>query len=103
MRMAARKTRFLESTPFCCMRGSGSQKKEKRWLAFDLASTNGTLHLAFESDGKHVELSVSARAITLMRERSFGSACADDELLCVRAARRAGAAIQMHGACNCAW
>lgn len=81
--------------------GSGSQRKEKGWLAFDLASTNGTLIVRSNSDGSmsNVIVGFGTSNYADARTLSFGSACADDELLLREAARRAGAAIQMHGAC----
>lgn len=81
--------------------GSGSQRKEKGWLAFDLASTNGTLIVRSNFDGSmsNVIVGFGTSNYADARTLSFGSACADDELLLREVARRAGAAIQMHGAC----
>lgn len=86
---------------FLLYAGSGSQRKEKGWLAFDLASTNGTLIVRSNSDGSmsNVIVGFGTSNYADARTLSFGSACADDELLLREAARRAGAAIQMHGAC----
>lgn len=86
---------------FLLYAGSGSQRKEKGWLAFDLASTNGTLIVRSNSDGSmsNVIVGFGMSNYADARTLSFGSACADDELLLREAARRAGAAIQMHGAC----
>lgn len=81
--------------------GSEPQGKEKGWLVFDLASTNGTLIVRSNSDGSmsNVIVGFGMSNYADARTLSFGSACADDELLLREAARRAGAAIQMHGAC----
>ena len=86
---------------FLLYAGSGSQRKEKGWLAFDLASTNGTLIVRSNSDGSmsNVIVGFGTSNYADARTLSFGSTCADDELLLREAARRAGAAIQMHGAC----
>lgn len=86
---------------FLLYAGSGSQRKEKGWLAFDLASTNGTLIVRSNSDGSmsNVIVGFGTSNYADARTLSFGSACADDELLLREATRRAGAAIQMHGAC----
>lgn len=86
---------------FLLYAGSGSQRKEKGWLAFDLASTNGTLIVRSNSDGSMSNVIVGFGTSNYADARTlpFGSACADDELLLREAARRAGAAIQMHGAC----
>lgn len=81
--------------------GSEPQGKEKGWLVFDLASTNGTLIVRSNADGSmsNVIVGFGANNYADARTLSFGSACADDELLLHEAAKRAGAAIQMHGAC----
>ena len=81
--------------------GSEPQGKEKGWLVFDLASTNGTLIVRSNADGSmsNVIVGFGTSNYTDARTLSFGSACADDELLLREAARRAGAAIQMRGAC----
>ena len=86
---------------FLLYAGSDSQRKEKGWLAFDLASTNGTLIVRSNADGSmsNVIVGFGANNYADARTLSFGSACADDELLLHEAAKRAGAAIQMHGAC----
>ena len=81
--------------------GSESQGKEKGWLAFDLASTNGTLIVRSNADGSmsNVIAGFGANNYADARALSFGPACAGDELLLREAARRAGAAVQMRGAC----
>ena len=81
--------------------GSDSQRKEKGWLAFDLASTNGTLIVRSNADGSmsNVIVGFGANNYADARALSFGAACAGDEQLLREAARRAGAAVQMHGAC----
>lgn len=81
--------------------GSESQSKEKGWLAFDLASTNGTLIVRSNADGSmsNVIAGFGANNYADARALSFGPACAGDELLLREAARRAGAAVQMRGAC----
>lgn len=86
---------------FLLYAGSDSQRKEKGWLAFDLASTNGTLIVRSNADGSmsNVIVGFGANNYVDARSLSFGPACADDELLLREAAKRAGAAIQMHGAC----
>lgn len=86
---------------FLLYAGSDSQRKEKGWLAFDLASTNGTLIVRSNADGSmsNVIVGFGANNYVDARTLSFGSACADDELLLRETAKRAGAAIQMHGAC----
>ena len=86
---------------FLLYAGSDSQRKEKGWLAFDLASTNGTLIVRSNADGSmsNVIAGFGANNYADARALSFGPACAGDELLLREAARRAGAAIQMHGAC----
>ena len=86
---------------FLLYAGSGSQRKEKGWLAFDLASTNGTLIVRSNSDGSmsNVIVGFGTSNYADARALSFGPACAGDELLLREAARRAGAAVQMRGAC----
>lgn len=86
---------------FLLYAGSDSQKKEKGWLVFDLASTNGTLIVRSNADGSmsNVIVGFGANNYVDARTLSFGSACAGDELLLREVARRAGAAVQMHGAC----
>ena len=86
---------------FLLYAGSDSQRKEKGWLAFDLASTNGTLIVRSNADGSmsNVIVGFGANNYADARTLSFGSACADDELLLREAAKRAGAVIQVHGAC----
>ena len=81
--------------------GSEPQGKEKGWLAFDLASTNGTLIVRSNADGSmsNVIAGFGANNYADARALSFGPACAGDELLLREAARRAGAAVQMRGAC----
>ena len=86
---------------FLLYAGSDSQRKEKGWLAFDLASTNGTLIVRSNADGSmsNVIVGFGANNYADVRALSFGAACAGDEQLLREAARRAGAAVQMHGAC----
>lgn len=86
---------------FLLYAGSDSQRKEKGWLAFDLASTNGTLIVRSNADGSmsNVIAGFGANNYADARALSFGPACAGDELLLREAARRAGAAVQMRGAC----
>lgn len=86
---------------FLLYAGSDSQKKEKGWLAFDLASTNGTLIVRSNADGSmsNVIVGFGANNYADARTLSFGAACAGDEQLLREAARRAGAVVQMHGAC----
>lgn len=81
--------------------GSEPQGKEKGWLVFDLASTNGTLIVRSNADGSmsNVIAGFGANNYADARALSFGPACAGDELLLREVARRAGAAIQMRGAC----
>lgn len=86
---------------FLLYTGSDSQRKEKGWLAFDLASTNGTLIVRSNADGSmsNVIVGFGANNYADARALSFGAACAGDEQLLREATRRAGAAVQMHGAC----
>ena len=86
---------------FLLYAGSDSQRKEKGWLAFDLASTNGTLIVRSNADGSmsNVIVGFGANNYADAWALSFGAACAGDEQLLREAARRAGAAVQMHGAC----
>lgn len=81
--------------------GSEPQGKEKGWLVFDLASTNGTLIVRSNADGSmsNVIAGFGANNYADARALSFGPACAGDELLLREAARRAGAAVQMRGSC----
>lgn len=81
--------------------GSEPQGKEKGWLVFDLASTNGTLIVRSNADGSmsNVIAGFGANNYADARSLSFGPACAGDELLLREVARRAGAAVQMRGAC----
>ena len=81
--------------------GSEPQGKEKGWLVFDLASTNGTLIVRSNADGSmsNVIAGFGANNYADARALSFGPACTGDELLLREAARRAGAAVQMRGAC----
>lgn len=81
--------------------GSEPQGKEKGWLVFDLASTNGTLIVRSNADGSmsNVIAGFGANNYADARALSFGPACAGNELLLREAARRAGAAVQMRGAC----
>lgn len=81
--------------------GSEPQGKEKGWLVFDLASTNGTLIVRSNADGSmsNVIAGFGANNYADARALSFGPACAGDELLLREVARRAGAAVQMLGTC----
>ena len=81
--------------------GSEPQGKEKGWLVFDLASTNGTLIVRSNADGSmsNVIAGFGANNYADARALSFGPVCAGDELLLREAARRAGAAVQMRGTC----
>ena len=81
--------------------GSEPQGKEKGWLVFDLASTNGTLIVRSNADGSmsNVIAGFGANNYADARALSFGPACAGDELLLREVARRAGAVVQMRGAC----
>ena len=81
--------------------GSEPQGKEKGWLVFDLASTNGTLIVRSNADGSmsNVIVGFGASNYADARALSFGPACAGDELLLCEVARRAGAVVQMCGAC----
>lgn len=81
--------------------GSEPQGKEKGWLVFDLASTNGTLIVRSNADGSmsNVIAGFGANNYADARALSFGPACTGDELLLREVARRAGAAVQMRGAC----
>ena len=81
--------------------GSEPQGKEKGWLVFDLASTNGTLIVRSNADGSmsNVIVGFGASNYADARALSFGLACAGDELLLREVARRAGAVVQMRGAC----
>lgn len=81
--------------------GSEPQGKEKGWLVFDLASTNGTLIVRSNADGSmsNVIVGFGANNYADARALSFEPACAGDELLLREVARRAGAAVQMRGAC----
>lgn len=81
--------------------GSEPQGKEKGWLVFDLASTNGTLIVRSNADGSmsNVIVGFGANNYADARGLSFGPACAGDELLLREVARRAGAAVQMRGTC----
>ena len=81
--------------------GSEPQGKEKGWLVFDLSSTNGTLIVRSNADGSmsNVIAGFGANNYADARALSFGPACAGDELLLREVVRRAGAAVQMRGAC----
>ncbi len=81
--------------------GSEPQGKEKGWLVFDLASTNGTLIVRSNADGSvsNVIAGFGANNYADARALSFGPACAGDELLLREVARRAGAVVQMRGTC----
>lgn len=81
--------------------GSEPQGKEKGWLVFDLASTNGTLIVRSNADGSmsNAIAGFGANNYADARALSFGPACAGDELLLREVARRAGAVVQMCGSC----
>ena len=81
--------------------GSEPQGKEKGWLVFDLASTNGTLIVRSNADGSvsNVIAGFGANNYADARALSFGPACAGDELLLREVVRRAGAVVQMRGTC----
>lgn len=81
--------------------GIEPQGKEKGWLVFDLASTNGTLIVRSNADGSmsNVIAGFGANNYADARALSFGPACTGDELLLREVARRAGAAVQMRGTC----
>ena len=80
---------------------SEPQGKEKGWLVFDLSSTNGTLIVRSNADGSmsNVIAGFGVNNYADARALSFGPACAGDELLLREVARRAGAVVQMRGAC----
>lgn len=86
---------------FLLYAGSEPQGKEKGWLVFDLASTNGTLIVRSNADGSmsNVIAGFGANNYADARALSFGPACAGDELLLREVARRAGAVVQMRGTC----
>ena len=80
--------------------GSESQGQARGWLAFDLASSNGTLIVRSNADGSvsNVIAGFGTNNCADARTLSFGPSCADDDRLLRETAKRAGAAIQVHGA-----
>ena len=80
--------------------GSESRARENRWLAFDLASSNGTLIVRSNANGSvtNVIVGFGANNYRDARALSFGATCSDDEQLLRETAKRTGAAIQMQGA-----
>ena len=80
--------------------GSESQGQARGWLVFDLASSNGTLIVRSNADGSgsNVIVGFGTNNCTDARTLSFGPSCADDDRLLRETAKRAGAAIQVHGA-----
>ena len=80
--------------------GSESQGQARGWLAFDLASSNGTLIVRSNADGSvsNVVVGFGTNNCTDARTLSFGPSCADDNRLLRETAKRAGAAIQVQGA-----
>ena len=80
--------------------GSESQGQARGWLAFDLASSNGTLIVRSNADGSvsNVIVGFGTNNCTDARTLSFGPSYADDNRLLRETAKRAGAAIQVHGA-----
>ena len=80
--------------------GSESQGSARGWLVFDLASSNGTLIVRSNADGSgsNVIVGFGTNNCTDARTLSFGPSCADDDRLLRETAKRAGAAIQVHGA-----
>lgn len=80
--------------------GSEPQGKARGWLVFDLASSNGTLIVRSNADGSvsNVIVGFGANNCADARALSFGPSCADDDRLLRETAKRAGAAIQVHGA-----
>lgn len=80
--------------------GSESQGQARGWLAFDLASSNGTLIVRSNADGSasNVIVGFGTNNCADARTLSFGPSCEDDNLLLRETAKRAGAAIQVQGA-----
>ena len=80
--------------------GSESRARDNRWLAFDLASSNGTLIVRSNANGSvtNVIVGFGANNYRDARALSFGATCSDDEQLLRETAKRTGAAIQMQGA-----
>ena len=80
--------------------GGETSGETRGWLAFDLASSNGTLIVRSNADGSITSVIVGfgANNYSDARALSFGAMCADDEELLRETAKRAGAAIQMQGA-----
>lgn len=80
--------------------GSESQGQTRGWLAFDLASSNGTLIVRSNADGSvsNVIVGFGANNCADARTLSFGSSCADDDRLLRETAKRAGAAVEEQGA-----
>ena len=80
--------------------GSELQGQARGWLAFDLASSNGTLIVRSNADGSvsNVIVGFGTNNCADARTLSFGPSCADDDRLLRETAKRAGAAIQVQGA-----
>ena len=80
--------------------GSELQGQARGWLAFDLASSNGTLIVRSNADGSvsNVIVGFGANNCADTRTLSFGPSCADDDQLLLETAKRAGVAIQVQGA-----
>ena len=80
--------------------GSESQGQTRGWLAFDLASSNGTLIVRSNADGSvsNVIVGFGSNNCADARTLSFGPSCADDNRLLRETAKRAGAAVEEQGA-----
>ncbi|MDO5801790.1 MAG: hypothetical protein Q4Q56_08900 [Coriobacteriia bacterium] len=80
--------------------GNESQGQARGWLAFDLASSNGTLIVRSNADGSvsNVIVGFGANNCADARTLSFGPSCTDDDRLLRETANRAGAAVEEQGA-----
>ena len=80
--------------------GSESQGQARGWIAFDLASSNGTLIVRSNADGSvsNVVVGFGTNNCADAQALSFGHSCVDDDRLLSETAKRAGAAIQVQGA-----